>query len=91
MWAGWPRCIPPGELSLDYHALFADENTDAARPASVASDKFRGHLLTAWLRAKYDKHVSGHLLAEYFQAGDYYVAPKGDNAYFLRAELNLTY
>jgi hypothetical protein len=31
------------------------------------------------------------LLAEYFKPGGYYVAPKGDNAYFLRAELNLTY
>lgn len=91
------------ELSLDYHALFADENTKCgpngvtcttAPPPGLGfstHDKFRGHLLTAWLRSKFDKHISGHLLAEYFMPGDYYVAPKGDNAYFLRAELNLTY
>lgn len=91
---GWVAQVhPKAELSLDYHALFADENTRSCAPGTGFScgDKFRGHLLAAWLRVKYDKHLSGHLLAEYFQPGDYYVAPKGDNAYFLRAELNLTY
>jgi hypothetical protein len=50
-------------------------------------DTFRGHLLAAWVRTKWDKHVSGHLVAEYFWPDDYYVAPKGDEAYFIRAEL----
>jgi hypothetical protein len=89
---GWVAKVhPTSELSLDYHALFADENTRCGGAGFSCDDKFRGHLVTAWLRAKFDKHVSGHLLAEYFLPGDYYVAPKGDNAYFLRAELNLTY
>lgn len=89
---GWAAKVhPTSELSLDYHALFADENTRRGTTGFSDSDKFRGHLLTAWLRAKFNKHVSGHLLAEYFMPGDYYVAPKDDNAYFLRAELNLTY
>lgn len=88
---GWVAQVhPKAELSLDYHALFAAENTKCGGGFSC-TDKFRGHLFTAWLRLKHDKHLSGHLLAEYFQTGDYYVAPKGDNAYFLRAELNLTY
>ena len=90
--AGWAAQVhPKAELSLDYHALFADENTKCGVPGFSCSDRFRGHLYTAWLRMKLDKHVSGHLLAEYFQPGNYYVAPKGDNAYFLRAELNLTF
>ncbi len=91
---GWVAQVhPKAELSLDYHALFADENKSTCGGASGFScgDKFRGNLFSAWLRVKYDKHISGHLLAEYFQTGNYYVAPKGDNAYFLRAELNLTY
>jgi hypothetical protein len=88
---GWVAQVDPkAELSLDYHALFADENTKCGGGFSC-SDTFRGNLFTTWLRVKYDKHISGHLLAEYFMPGDYYVAPKGDNAYFLRAELNLTY
>ena len=89
---GWVAQVhPKAELSLDYHALFADENSKCGSAGFSCGDTFRGNLYTAWLRVKYDKHVSGHLLAEYFQAGNYYVAPKGDNAYFLRAELNLTY
>lgn len=89
---GWAAQVhPKAELSLDYHALFADQNTKRGTAGFSDSDKFRGHLVTAWLRAKLDKHVSGHLLAEYFLPGDYYEAPKGDNAYFLRAELNLSY
>jgi hypothetical protein len=88
---GWVAKVhPTSEISLDYHALFADENTKCGGGFSC-NDKFRGNLFTAWLRARYDKHISGHLLAEYFLPGNYYVAPKGDNAYFLRAELNLTY
>ena len=89
---GWiAKVHPTTELSLDYHALFADENSKCGSIGFSCNDKFRGHLFTAWLRAKFDEHLSGHLLAEYLLPGDYYVSPKGDNAYFLRAELNLTY
>lgn len=89
---GWiAKVHPTSELSLDYHALFADENTQCGSAGFSCGDKFRGHLYTAWLRTRFNQHISGHLLAEYFQPGDYYVTPKGDNAYFLRAELNFTY
>jgi len=89
---GWAaRVHPTTEVSLDYHALFANQNTKCGTAGFSCGDKFRGHLLTAWARAKFDKHVSGHLMAEYLWPGDYYVPPKGDNAYFLRAELILTY
>jgi len=89
---GWVAQVhPKAELSLDYHLLFADENSKCGTAGFSCVDKLRGHLFTAWLRAKFDKQVSGHLLAEYLLPGDYYVTPKGDNAYFLRAELNLTW
>ncbi|NTV97480.1 MAG: alginate export family protein [Thiobacillus sp.] len=89
---GWAAKVhPTTELSLDYHALFADENTKCGSAGFSCSDKFRGHLVTAWVRSKFDKNVAGHLVAEYFFPGDYYVAPKGDEAYFLRAELVLSW
>jgi hypothetical protein len=89
---GWAAKVhPTTEISLDYHAVFADENSKCGAAGFSCGDKFRGHLIAAWARAKFDKHVSGHLLAEYFFPGNYYIAPKGDNAYFLRAELFLTY
>jgi hypothetical protein len=89
---GWAAKVhPTTEVSVDYHALYADENSKCGSAGFSCADKFRGHLLAAWARAKFNKHVAGHLMAEYFWPGDYYVAPKGDNAYFLRAELFLTY
>ncbi|TCJ18953.1 hypothetical protein EZJ19_01685 [Parasulfuritortus cantonensis] len=89
---GWAvKVHPTTELSLDYHALFADRNSKCGSTGFSCSDKFRGHLLAAWLRSKFDKHVAGHLVAEYFIPGGYYTPPKGDNAYFLRAELVLSW
>jgi hypothetical protein len=89
---GWAAKVHPStEISLDYHAVFADENSRCGSAGFSCGDKFRGHLVAAWARAKFDKQVSGHLMAEYFFPGDYYIAPKGDEAYFLRAELFLTY
>jgi hypothetical protein len=89
---GWAAKVhPTTEISLDYHAVFADQNSKCGSAGFSCGDKFRGHLVAAWARAKFDKHVSGHLMAEYFFPGDYYIAPKGDEAYFLRAELFLTY
>lgn len=89
---GWAAKVhPTTDVSLDYHAVFADENTKCGAAGFSCSDKFRGHLLVAWVRGKFNKNVSGHLVAEYFWPGDYYIAPKGDNAYFLRAELLLSW
>ncbi len=76
------------QLTGDYHALLGrsefrrrDPLEDARCPAS---DKFRGHLLTSWLRYKFSDQMYGHFLAEYFIPGDYYVAPSDNDAYFLR-------
>ena len=76
------------QLTGDYHALWADQNSGAMIPSKIAistSDKFRGHLLTSWLKYKFSDQLYGHFLAEYFINGDeYFVRPSNDNAYFLR-------
>jgi hypothetical protein len=39
------------QLTGDYHALWADQNSGAMIPSRIAlsnDDKFRGHLLTSW-------------------------------------------
>ncbi len=78
------------QLTGDYHALWADENTGAVIPSRLhvsGSEKFRGHLLTSWLRYKFSDQLYGHFLAEYFFPGDYYVSPSDTNAYFLRVNV----
>jgi hypothetical protein len=75
------------QLTGDYHALWADQNSGAVIPSKIHlsnSDKFRGHLLTTWLRYKFSDQMYGHFLAEYFIPGNYYVAPSDSDAYFLR-------
>jgi hypothetical protein len=84
------------QLTADYHLLFADQNSGATKPFNPAnpqggglnlshSEKFRGQLLASWLRYKFSDQLYGHFLAEYFfNAGEYYVTPSDDNAYFLR-------
>ena len=78
------------QLTGDYHALFADQNSGATSPTRLHlsnSEKFRGHLLTSWLRYKFSDQLYGHVLGEYFTPGDYYVNPSGDDAYFFRFNL----
>jgi hypothetical protein len=45
----------------------------------------------AWAKAKFNKYVSGHLVAEYLAPGDFYADNRQDGSYFLRAELVLAY
>lgn len=82
------------QLKLDYHALWADEQNTrtAAQLANLSGESdFRGHLFTAWLKTKLNKHVSGHLVAEYLATGDYYAEHRRDDAFFVRAELSLAW
>ncbi|MCF7990448.1 MAG: alginate export family protein [Thiohalocapsa sp.] len=92
---GWLAQVhPKALLTLDYHALFANEESTRtpAQLANLSGDgHFRGHLLTAWLKAKLNEHVSGHLVAEYLDPGDYYADNRRDDSYFVRAELTLTW
>jgi len=77
-------------LTGDYHALWADKAGQPWRTGATGlnvspTNRFRGHLLTSWLRYKFSEQLYGHFLAEYFfNADSYYVAPSDDNAYFLR-------
>ena len=82
------------QICTDYHALWADEPAqDAADIKLKTSDvhSFRGHLVTLWAKYKFSDQLSGHLLAEYFDPGAYYTAANGDDAYFLRFDLQYTF
>jgi hypothetical protein len=82
------------EVSLDYHALWADQESTRT-PGQLANlsreGRFRGHLITAWLKPKLNRQVSGHLVAEYLVPGDFYADNRQDDSYFVRAELNLAW
>jgi hypothetical protein len=76
-------------MTADYHVLWAAQNTPATDPArrlrTSSNERFRGQLLTSWLKYKFSDQMYGHILGEYFINGDsYYVSPSDDNAYFLR-------
>ncbi len=92
---GWIAQVhPTTQLLVDYHALWADEQNTrtAAQLANISGEgDFRGHLFTAWLKAKLDKHVSGHLVAEYLAPGNYYADNRRDESFFVRAELSLAW
>ncbi len=88
------------QLTADYHALWADQNSGAMIPSSIhlsSSEHFRGHLLTSWLRYKFSDQLYGHFLVEYFINGhDYYESANAvsavssdDDAWFFR--INLEY
>ena len=77
------------QLTADYHALWADQMgqpwNKGAKGLNVSDDgRFRGNLVTSWLKYKFSAQLYGHFLAEYFWNGDYFTAPSDDNAYFLR-------
>lgn len=92
---GWIAQIhPTTKLTIDYHALWADEQNTrtAAQLANLSGEgDFRGHLFTAWLKTKLNRHLSGHLVAEYLAPGDYYAEHRRDDSFFVRAELNLAW
>jgi hypothetical protein len=50
---------------------------------------FRGHFLQTVLKHQFNKHVSGHLWAEFIWQGDYYA--QRDLMTFLRAEMLFTF
>jgi hypothetical protein len=89
---GWGmKPHPTTEVTLDYHALFANENTLGGTPGFSKDGKFRGHLFAGWVKTKFDKHVAGHLVAEYLNPGDYYDDTRDQDAWYLRAEVFLTW
>ncbi len=79
------------QIDLDYHVLFANENTDRGTAGFASSGNFRGQLFTSVLRYKFNKYLAGHLWGEYFIPGNYYASPKDSDAVYLRAELVFTF
>jgi hypothetical protein len=81
---------PKWQLLTDYNLLWADENT--RRGAAPAADgfafsdngKFRGQLLTMWLKYSCCKQVNAHFLTEYLIPGNYYQHGTRDHAFFIR-------
>jgi hypothetical protein len=76
-------------LSTDYHALWSDQPGMPWRtgPNGLNTDggsKFRGSLVTSWLRYKFSDQLYGHFLGEYFWPGNYYIATSKDDAWFFR-------
>jgi hypothetical protein len=80
------------EISTDYHALWADENSPSTGIFDISTtDRFRGHLFTCWAKYEVSDHLAGHFLAEYFIPGDYYLSTNDDDAYFLRFNVEYTF
>lgn len=75
------------ELFSTYQLLFAAENTFRDKPGFSADGKFRGQLVTAVLKYKFNENISGHLLGEAFFPGDYYDDSRNDPAFFARYQL----
>ncbi|MBV5273769.1 MAG: hypothetical protein JZU52_09030 [Lamprocystis purpurea] len=88
---GWlAKVHPTTEVLLDYHALWADQESvrTANQFYNISHDgNFRGHLFTGWVKTKFNKYLSGHLVAEYLAPGDFYARNRRDESYFLRAEV----
>ncbi len=90
--AGWSiKPVEQLELALDYHLLFADQNTLRDSRTYSRKGAFRGQLGTATLKYKLNQHVSGHLTGEVFCPGNYYSSNNNDAEFFLRYELVLTW
>jgi hypothetical protein len=93
--AGW-ECDPSKitHFRVNYHLLFADENSQKyANPGAFSgAGCFRGQLLESKLTYKFNDHVAGHLVGEYFAPGNFYNENAlNDPAIFLRYELTFTW
>lgn len=86
-------CSPCEQITLgaDYHLLFAQHNTYGGRGIFSADGNFRGQLLAGRMTYQFNKHISGHLLAELFFPGNFYNNAYNEVAGFFRYELNFTW
>jgi hypothetical protein len=80
-------------LSSDVHFLWADHTNTGWNPAlKVSGDsKYRGTLLTSWLKYQFSKQLTGHLMGEYFIPDNYYQTPSDDGAFFIRFNIEYTF
>ena len=92
---GWIiKVHPTTEILLDYHAMWADQQSvrTESQYFNISHDgNFRGNLFTGWVKTKFNKNVSGHLVAEYLAPGDFYARNRQDGSYYLRAEVVLAF
>ena len=93
-WSAKP--VKKMETVLNYHLLWADENTIGATAAGrrrgfSSGSKFRGSLFTALLKYTFNKHIEAHLLGEFFFPGDFYLKNFNDPATFLRSQVVFTW
>ena len=88
-------CAPCEKITLgaDYNLLFANHNSYGGRGIfSTSSDSnFRGQLIAGRMTYQFNKHISGHLLAELFFPGNFYNNAYNEVAGFFRYELNFTW
>ncbi len=88
-------CVPCEKITLgaDYNLLFSNHNSYGGRGIfSTSNDSnFRGQLIAGRMIYQFNKHVSGHLLAEVFFPGDFYNNAHNEVAGFFRYELNFTW
>jgi len=86
-------CAPCEKVTLgaDYHLLFSQHNTYGGRGIFSGDSNFRGQLVAGKMTYKFNKHVSGHLLAELFFPGNFYSDARNEVAGFFRYELNFTW
>jgi hypothetical protein len=79
------------EINTAYYALFAQQQVATRGAIGPFSEDgiFRGHFLSAVLKYKFSKHVSGHLWSEFLFPGDYYTS--SHLMCFLRAEVMFTF
>jgi len=82
-------CKPTKKMvwTTDFNLLFSDDNSyGTAPPYNTGSG--RGYLVNSVLKYKFNKWLSGHLLAEYFIPGSFY-DDDADEAFFLRWQLEV--
>ncbi|MGA2496862.1 MAG: alginate export family protein [Tepidisphaeraceae bacterium] len=92
VWVGWDiDPIKPITISARYNALFAPEpGPSAANPMFDGTGHFRGHLFTAELDWKLNRHVSADVACEEFLPGNYYNDDNHDAATYFRVEMTFT-
>jgi len=79
------------DIYTDYHLLYANENTFRGGARFSDHGKFRGHLLTAWARYNFSKHLKGNLVFEHMWPGGYYSDQSRDNALYFHWTVEYTF
>lgn len=88
------RFNPAKDLCMKtaYNLLWADQDTNGSTGIfNGSSHTFRGQLATACLTYSCCEQLSAHIIAEYFQPGNYYDDNNRGHATFLRFNLEYTF